>query len=249
MKKYLVDYAYLTDIGSVRIINEDQVQIVKNDSGDILMIVADGMGGCNRGDYASKVTIDFITNEFKKRKKFIFKFMIKFWLRSLINKINRIIFENNKNSKIYFNSGTTVIVAIIHKNNLIITNVGDSRAYLYKNNLLIRLSEDQSYINFLEKTGQIKTKEIEKYKQNNILLNSLGTYPSIMFKLKSLRYKTGSILLCSDGLYNNLSEKEIIEILDSDKNAKDKVTEFIKKANFNGGSDNITAALLVRKLA
>ena len=117
MKKYLVDCAYLTDIGTVRIINEVQTQIVKNDSGDILMIVADGMDGCNRGDYASKVTVDIITNEFKK-KKFIFKFMIKFLLRSLINKINRIVFEDNENSKIYFNYGTTVIIAIIHKNNL-----------------------------------------------------------------------------------------------------------------------------------
>ena len=250
MKKYLIDFAYLTDIGCVRIINEDQTQIIKNNSGDILMVVADGMGGGNRGDYASKITVDFITNEFKKQKKFFFKFMIKFWLRKLINKINKIIFNDNKNSKIYSNTGTTVIIAVVHKNNLIIVNIGDSRAYLHKNNSLIHLSEDQSYINFLKKTNQIKKEEIKKYQnQNNILLNALGTYPSVMFKLKSIKYKIGSVLLCSDGLYNNLTEKEIIKILNSKKNAKEKVAELIKKANLNGGSDNITAALLIKKIA
>lgn len=248
-KKYLVDYAYLTDTGSVRIVNEDQTQIIKNNSGDILMIVADGMGGCNRGDYASKVTVDFITNEFKKQKRFIFKFMIKFWLGNLINKINKIIFNDNKNSKIYSNTGTTVIIAVIHKNSLIVANVGDSRAYLYEKNSLTYLSEDQSYINFLKKTGQIKNEEIKKYQdQNNILINALGTHPSVMFKMKSLKYTTGSILLCSDGLYNNLNEQEIIEILNNDQNAQEKVTNLIKKANLNGGSDNITATLLIRKI-
>lgn len=244
-KKYLTDFASLTDVGKIRVVNQDQAQIVKNNSGDILMIVADGMGGHNRGDYASKTTVDFVINEFQN-KKFFFNFTIKLWLKKTLKKINKILFNINKHSKIYYDTGTTAIIAIIHKNKLTVINIGDSRAYLQQENKnLVLLTKDQSYVNFLKHIQPTKEDEIKKNK--NVLLNALGIYPSVMFNIKSIKFTTGTILLCSDGLYNNLNENEMINILNNGQNAMKKVCDFIEKVNANNGDDNIAVALLIRK--
>lgn len=245
---YQSDFAYQVDIGKIRIKNDDQANILTNSNGDTLMIVADGMGGHNKGDYASKLTVDYISDEFKKRKKgFISIFVAKLWLQYIVSKANKLVFDTSEKSNQYKGMGTTLVVALIRKKNVIVLNVGDSRAYLYHSDKLERLSEDQSYVDYLKRSGQISEKEAEKRKDKNVLLNALGIYPSISFNSRLLSYHDEPILLCSDGLFNNLKERNIKDIIKEGLDAKNTVKELINAANKNGGSDNIAVAYFLRR--
>lgn len=245
---YLNDFAYQVDVGKVRIKNEDQATILTNSSGDILMVVADGMGGRNKGDYASKLAIDILSEEFKKRKKgFISIFVAKLWLQYVVGKANKLVYNTAEKDKTSKGMGTTLVTVLIRKNNIVVLNVGDSRAYLYHNDKIERLSEDQSYVDYLKRSGQISESEAEKRKDKNVLLNALGIYPSISFNSRLLMYHNEPLLLCSDGLFNNLKEKEIASIIKKGMNAKLTVKELINSANKNGGSDNIAVAYFMRK--
>lgn len=244
---YQTDFAYQTDIGKIRIKNEDQATILTNSNGDTLMIVADGMGGHNKGDYASKLTIDVISEEFKKHKKgFISIFVAKLWLQYAVSKANKTVFNTAEKSVDCKGMGTTLVAVLIRKKNIIVLNVGDSRAYLYRNDKLERLSEDQSYVDYLKRSGQITESEAEKRKDKNVLLNALGIYPSISFNSRMLTYHDEPILLCSDGLFNNLKEANIKDIVKKGVSAKSTVSELIMSANRNGGSDNIAVAYFLR---
>lgn len=245
---YLNDFAYQVDVGKVRIKNEDQATILTNSSGDILMVVADGMGGRNKGDYASKLAIDILSEEFKKRKKgFISIFVAKLWLQYVVGKANKLVYNTAEKDKTSKGMGTTLVTVLIRKNNIVVLNVGDSRAYLYHNDKIERLSEDQSYVDYLKRSGQISESEAEKRKDKNVLLNALGIYPSISFNSRLLMYHNEPLLLCSDGLFNNLKEKDIATIIKKGVNAKLTVKELINSANKNGGSDNIAVAYFMRK--
>lgn len=142
--------------------------------------------------------------------------------------------------------GTTLVAVLIRKNNIIVLNVGDSRAYLYQNDKLTKISVDQTYVDYLKRSGQISESEAEKRKDKNVLLNALGIYPSISFDSKLLMYHNEPILLCSDGLFNSLKENIIAEVIKKRIGAKATVNELIALANKNGGSDNISVAYFIR---
>lgn len=244
---YKIDSFYQIDPGKVRIKNEDQANIITNSNGDTLMIVADGMGGHNKGDYASKLAVDSISDEFKKRKlPFTSIFSARLWLQNVINKANKLVFNTAEKVKEYKGMGTTLVVALIRKKNAIILNVGDSRAYIYRNDKLERLSEDQSYVDYLKRSGIIDEAEAENRKDKNILLSALGVYPSVSYNSKILLYHNEPILLCSDGLFNSVKEEDIKNIIKKKSPAKVTVRELINSANKNGGSDNIAAAYFIR---
>lgn len=245
--KYIHDYSYLTDIGRVRLTNEDRA-LVLNYQDEILIIVADGMGGHNKGDYASKRAIDMISNAFKNRRfKFLSILAGKLWLHNIVNKTNKEIYNIAESNPLYKGMGTTLVVALIKNNNMVILNAGDSRAYIYKNNDLKLLSEDDSYVDFLKRTGKVTESEANERPDKNILLNALGIYPSISFDSRMHRYHNEPLLLCSDGVYNNLSKTELVNILANNENSKNKVMSIILKANENGGSDNLGVAIYSRK--
>lgn len=244
---YQVDYAYQVDIGKVRLKNDDQATILTNSNGDTLMLVADGMGGQKKGDYASKLTVDLLSNEFKKHKKgFISIFVAKLWLQYAVSKANKLVYDTAEKNSDCKGMGTTLVAVLIRKKNIVVLNVGDSRAYLYHNDKLERLSEDESYVDYLKRSGQITESEAEKRKDKNVLLNALGIYPSISYNSRLLTYNDEPLLLCSDGLFNNVKENDIKDIIKKSMNAKSTVNELIADANKNGGTDNIAVAYFIR---
>ena len=244
---YLIDSYFSTDVGRVRLVNEDQVTILFNKNGEILMLVCDGMGGQNKGDYASNLTLKFISEKFKKKKESLSIVTTRIWLEEIINKANKLVFSTGESSSIYKGMGTTIVAAIIRKNNIVIVNAGDSRAYMYKDKVLNKLSVDHSVVERLKQYGKINENEANKRLDKNVLTNALGIYPSISFNSKIYKYNNEPILLCSDGIFNNLSDREIIEIISLKISAKDKVIKMIANANRNGGSDNLSVAYLERK--
>ena len=245
MKKYLTGrFAYRTDIGKVRVSNEDQAIALTNASGNVLLVVCDGMGGQNKGDLASSLAIHTIITSFKSRKGFMNAYFAKLWVSRAIREANRSIYEQSQSNPNYRGMGTTVTLLLIIKDIAILGHVGDSRCYFLKNHHdLVQMSEDQTYVNYLLRTEQITPEEALTHPKRHVLMNALGIYPSASIDLKTFPYLNEGVLLCSDGLYNNVPYDDIAAIVKGSDTIEQKVNELIAIGNKNGGSDNIAVVL------
>jgi serine/threonine protein phosphatase PrpC len=239
---YKGTYAFKTDIGKVRVSNEDQAYVQLNSDGEVFLIVCDGMGGQNKGDYASKMAIDSMLDSFAHKNSHVPSFLRKTWITQAVKKANGIIFDEADKNSVYKDTGTTLVAAWIVKDKLVLANVGDSRCYALKNDMLVRLSEDQTYVDFLYRTGKISESQTLSHPERHVLMNALGIYPSASVDVKVIPYHGEPILLCSDGLYNNVAENEIRSLISTDERADQKALSLINEANNNGGSDNIAVA-------
>ena len=245
MKKYLTGrFSYKTDIGRVRVSNEDQAIALTNASGNVLLVVCDGMGGQNKGDLASSLAINTIVSSFKDRKGFLNNYFAKLWVGSAIKEANRSIYEQSQNNPNYRGMGTTITLLLIIKDIAILGHVGDSRCYFLKNHHdLVQMSEDQTYVGYLLRTGQITPEEALTHPKRHVLMNALGIYPSASIDIKTFPYLNEEILLCSDGLYNNVPHDDISAVIKGNDSVEQKVNELIAIGNKNGGSDNIAVVL------
>ena len=231
-------YSFKTDIGKVRLTNEDQVSATVNAKGDIFLIACDGMGGQNKGELASSIAVSHLIDDFNS-SKFINILDAQFWLNRRIRAVNKYINNEARKNPLYRGMGTTLTAAIIYHDVLIIAQIGDSRLYEIRNHELIQLTKDQTYVNYLYNTGQIKKEEMETHPRRHMLMNALGTYPSVDIDISVKPYTNQTLMICTDGLYNNVSETTIASILKGSDSPEEKVNELISIANSNGGSDNI----------
>ena len=245
MKKYLTGrFSYKTDIGKVRLNNEDQAVALTNASGNVLLIVCDGMGGQNKGDLASSLALNTIVSSFKNRKGFSNTYLAKLWVSKAIREANKSVYEQSQTNETYHGMGTTVTLLLIIKDVAILGHVGDSRCYFLKNRHdLVQISEDQSYVAYLVRTGQITPEEALTHPKRHVLMNAVGIYPSASIDVRAFPYLGEIVLLCSDGLYNNVPLSDITAILKGDDAVEQKVNELIAIGNKNGGSDNIAVVL------
>jgi len=231
-------YALRTDMGKVRMTNEDQVAATVNSRGDVFLLVCDGMGGQNKGELAASMAISLMIDAFKE-SKFRGALDVQMWLNRKIRATNKYINNEARNNPLYRGMGTTLTAVIIHNENYILAQIGDSRLYEVKDNEMKQISDDQTYVNYLYHTGQITEEEMKTHPRRHMLMNALGTYPSVDIDISVHPYDNQTLMLCSDGLYNNVSENTISSILKSTDSPEEKVNELISIANTNGGSDNI----------
>lgn len=248
-KNYHGTYAYKTDIGRVRKTNEDRAIILMNSDNEVFLAVSDGMGGSEKGDVTSKLTIDLLNASFKKKKKHRYLFSDKRWITRTCKSINKKIYsmaekvnKTEKNSE-KIGMGCTLVAVLISGERMMIANIGDSRAYMLKDGEIKQLTTDQTYVEYLLKTGKITEEGAKTHPDRHVLTNALGVYNSLSLSITDMPYHGESILLCSDGLYNNLDSKEIANILLTDERTDQKVVSLISIANHAGGSDNIGIAL------
>ena len=245
MKKYLTGrFSYRTDIGKVRLTNEDQAMAITNASGNVLLVVCDGMGGQNKGDLASSLALHTIVNSFKSRKGFFNSYFARLWVGSAIREANKSIYEQSQSNPTYRGMGTTITLLLIMKDIAILGHVGDSRCYFLRNHHdLVQISEDQTYVAYLLRTGQITPEEALTHPKRHVLMNALGIYPSASVDIKAFPYLGEEVLLCSDGLYNNVAFDDIAAVVKGNDSIEQKVNELIAIGNKNGGSDNIAVVL------
>ena len=243
-KKYIYGrYSFRTDTGKVRMNNEDRAVALTNTRGNILLIVCDGMGGQNKGDLASSIAVETISRAFEEKDKFSNKFFAKRWVANIVRQANSDIYRQSSRSQQYQGMGTTITLALIINDYMIVAQVGDSRAYSYRNRNLTQLTEDQTYVQYLYRIGKITKEEIDTHPKRHVLMNALGIYPSLDLDIKVHPYLGDTILLCSDGLYNNVAYKDILSIMKGNDTPDQKVNELISLANTNGGSDNIAVVI------
>ena len=234
-----------SDVGKLRDINEDYYYISQEDDEIQVFILADGMGGYNGGEIASKLAtttaLSYIKSNFNNIEKE--KDDILNLIKSAMEYANMIVYEKSTEEIELKGMGTTLEVCLIYNNKVYIGHVGDSRTYRLRKDFLRRLTRDHSYVQKLVKDGTITEKEAENHPKKNMLMKALGctafVEPDVTVKAF---IKDDIILMCSDGLTNMLEEEEITNIIKQEGNLA--AEKLIEKANENGGYDNITAIII-----
>ena len=242
-RKFSGQFNYLCDQGKVRKSNEDVVKGLLNTNNDVLLFVADGMGGHNKGEYASNLILNCLTRDFLEKKFFFNSIDAYSWLIKEGKKINTKMFDYQEKNEDFKGMGSTLCAVIITKSKFIVMNVGDSRCYILKDKKLIQMTEDHTYVNYLVKSGQISEKEALIHPKRHYLTNCVGINPSFSCDISIHEYHGEPIFICSDGLYNNVSIQDIEANLNTKVLTNEKVKNLVNLANFNGGTDNISCIL------
>lgn len=236
-----------TDIGKMRDMNQDYYYISNNDKNYGLYILADGMGGYEGGEIASKLAtesvIEYINNKFEEYNK---KENILKLINEAIEYANTKIYEKSQETEELEEMGTTLEVCLIIDDDIYIGHIGDSRIYTVQNNKLTKLTTDHSYVEQLVKDGTITREEAATHPKKNMLIKALGCLgkakPDVFKEKLNLN---DTIFICSDGLTNMVKDEEIESILNEE--IENKAEKLIEKANNAGGYDNITTIIIENK--
>ena len=232
-----------TDIGLVRASNEDKALSLIDSEGNILLCVCDGMGGYMKGDFASKIASDVISAAFNGKRRWFFSWQITRWISKVIRSINYSVYNESAFNEAFKGMGTTLVMAIFFKNKIFIVNIGDSRCYRLDKDQIKQLTRDQTYVEYLASHKEITPEEKLTSKDRHALMNFIGQHKTVDYELKIERNEGKTILLCSDGLYNNASNKQIFSALDNKDRLDQKISTLIGIAKANGGTDNIAVSL------
>lgn len=234
-----------TDVGKVRKMNQDNFIFGQLNDNATYALVCDGMGGPKGGNIASQLACNIISEKIKEgfRKDFTESSIKNLMITSIINANNQIL-ELGQSKKAYEGMGTTVILVLVVENSAYITNVGDSRVYLLKNNSLNQLTTDHSIVQSLVEQGKITKEQAKTHPHKNLITRAVGIENDVEIDFQVVDLdKNEIILLCTDGLTNMCSDEQIQAILGM-KKFSHICDELIKVANENGGTDNITAVVM-----
>ena len=242
-----MEFSYLTDPGQVRDHNEDSVTIVKNNSGEILMAVADGMGGHKGGEIASSIAITHIGKRFIDTSSVGNKEDAINFLKEIVSEANMLLYRYTEENPESLGMGTTIVMALLTDEFLLFGNIGDSSGFVIKNKKLYKITNDHTLVNLLVKSGEITEEEAKDHPRKNVLMRALGANISVEMDVFDVERDVNAILLCSDGLTNMLDDTQIENVLNSDIDIDAKVQKLINKANNRGGTDNISVAYLQKE--
>ena len=234
----------ITDVGMKRSVNQDCVYCSEDNVGIFpnLFIVADGMGGHKAGDMASKLCVSTFTESVKNSE-----------LRTPVSILGEAVFtahnkvqEASSDNDDYTGMGTTLVAATIMDDKLFVVNIGDSRLYILRDELM-QITEDHSLVEEMVKSGELEKENVKSHPNKNIITRALGIGYDVQPDYFNVDiYEGDIILMCTDGLTNELSDAEIEYIIKSNSDNPDKAgMTLLNKANEAGGKDNITV-LLVR---
>ena len=236
---------FLTDRGQVRKHNEDAGGIFYNHSGQLLAIIADGMGGHQAGDVASKMAVQLIDEQWKNTEAQLRPEHAEAWLSKALQYMNQKIYERSIANEECHGMGTTVVLAICAQDFISVAHIGDSRCYLLNDFGFTQITEDHSLVNALVQSGEITKDDAQSHPRKNVVLKSLGTDQHVTADIRSISWDQGNqLLLCSDGLSDKVLDDELKSFMQS-SDALEKVgQEMVDLANARGGEDNVSLILI-----
>lgn len=236
-------HAARSDRGKIRELNEDSFRIVENCPGvPAAFIIADGMGGHNSGEVASKSAVDF-TAEYMLSNPALFSSeeTITDAIREAMTKANEAVYSESMADMANSGMGTTLTIAVVLNSKLFIGHIGDSRVYLIRNGRIERITTDHSYIEELIKNGSISRDEAFKHPGRNVLTRALGCFEAVETDTYVCDMMDGDcFILCTDGLSGELGDDEILETAAGIEDPETICGKLVDKANEKGGEDNIT---------
>ena len=240
----MTQLGFKSNTGAVREKNEDACFVIP---GHNVYIVADGVGGNNAGEVASRTVVQGIAEYVREvpldecgTDEEICSYFI-----DCLAKVNEEVVTLGQNHREHRGMATTVVTAYIRDGKAYIMHVGDSRAYLFRDGELTQLTEDHTYVNELLKSGAITCEEAEAHSQKHYITRAIGADIFVKSDFYRVPIKPGDILmLCSDGLHGEVEEQKLIEILNEEENMPQACTKLVDAAIEGGGRDNITVVLV-----
>ncbi len=235
---------FKSDKGKKRFNNEDACFVMLHNR---LYVVADGVGGSNAGEVASRMAVTETANYFIDHsiEECGNDDEINAYFEDCVKHVNNTIYHKSQKNTENRGMATTLVFAYANKGSVYIANIGDSRAYLYRNKKLIQVTEDHTYVNELVQAGLISKTGAENHKEKHKITRAVGAEEEVKADMFKVDVQLGDkILICTDGLYGEVNEKSIGKILDKDKTMSETCEELVNQANINGGHDNITVICL-----
>ena len=232
----------MTDIGSKRTNNQDSIFFSDAPVGALpnLYIVADGMGGHRAGDKASRMAID-ITVDYVKKSNLENPIAI---LKRAMLVANNEIFKAADHDPDLTGMGTTMVAAVAKNGKLYVANVGDSRLYSINNDIK-QITMDHSLVEELIRNGELERKKGRNHPEKNIITKAMGSREEVIPDFFEIDINTeDKFLLCSDGLSNMVEDDEIRDIIVEQDDLDKAALALIDRANYYGGSDNISVVLI-----
>ena len=224
------EFGAKSDVGKIRANNEDSYKIAQN-----FAIVADGMGGHQKGEVASALAVEIISDFISDKKCSVVQ---------AIDASNKEIYKKSQ-KKEFLGMGTTVVMCLMENDKAIFANVGDSRGYMFSQGKLEQVTKDHSLVQKLIDDGEITEAEAEKREDKSVILRAVGADKDVTVDVFEKDVVSGDvIMLCSDGLSNSVKNDEIALILNGEDSLQKKAERLVETANKNGGYDNITVVLL-----
>ena len=223
-----------TDVGRTRQVNEDSYLVQ-----DPLFVVADGMGGHVAGDVASRTVVEKLTEETRGDTPTPES------LAPLVRAANAEVFNKARSDSTLQGMGTTCTILLLEGTDAHLAHVGDSRAYLFRDQSLRQITEDHTLVQRMVQEGRLSQEEAHKHPQRNIITRVLGVDPDVSVDTFSVEAKPGDrFLLCSDGLSSMLEDAEIEAVLRSESEPQAAAELLVARANEAGGEDNITVVIV-----
>ncbi len=238
----LMIIAGATHIGLIRAINQDAYLILEKEQ-QKLLLVCDGIGGGKAGDVAAGLATKifekaFLLKDSKRDDETQYE-----WIKQTVNQANEAILLDALTSHHKEGMGTTLVGALISDVSTIIFHLGDSRVYAYYDELIC-MTQDHNYARDLLKEGVLNEVDIQRHPKRNSLTNALGIWKKYSIDINKIDSSYRYLMLCSDGLYGYVEEKEMINVLKSQLPLTQKISVLIDEANKNGGYDNITLIIV-----
>ncbi len=239
-------YAAGTDRGLVRETNEDSFNVIPgSQEAPYVFIVADGMGGHNCGEIASRTAVEYISDYFAQNAgSYMNAEDSGFALKKLVEAANQEVWEKSLETPETNGMGTTLTMAVIVDKTVTIAHVGDSRLYLARSGEMRKVTDDHSYIEELVRKGSLTREEAEKHPGKNIITRAIGSSPELEVDILSLTMEADDMMvLCTDGLTNMLCEDEIFETAGNNQ-PEAACEQLIEAAKKHGGEDNVTVIII-----
>lgn len=240
---YQISVSSISDIGLIRQNNEDSSKLLNDEQ---FFVLADGMGGHQAGEVASKETVDKICSLFQQHYDCFHQSidLAKQTLKEIIQEVNTLIYQLGRENPNLRGMGTTLCCIFFHSEGLIYGHVGDSRIYRLRKEKLEQITQDHSLLRELIELGQLSEKQAEDFVYKNIITRAIGTDPTVEPSINETHLEVGDIfLLCTDGLSDLVGVEKMQEII-SHHSQKDALQLLVENAKKNGGYDNITAILV-----
>ena len=230
----------ITDVGMVRSLNEDFVEYLENENFGIY-VVADGMGGHNAGEVASKIAaqgiVEYISNRVDTEDKYEL-------LESAIKNVNHKIYTHSLKDYKLSGMGTTITACFRFEDRIQVANVGDSCCFGIKRDVIRKITKDHSLVQELVDIGTISEDEALNHPRKNIITRAVGTSDNVKVDIFDLDIEEYDFyLLCSDGLTNELCKEEILKIVYEQNTLLAVCEKLVNLAKVKGGRDNITVLL------
>lgn len=235
----------LTDPGNIRSQNQDAYNIVEFGHDRALMIVCDGMGGAKSGNVASSMAAEAFVAQVRRSQRLALSVeRVKQILLGALELANKAVYEHAKLGDEYSGMGTTLVAAFLLKNTAVVINVGDSRAYHFSAQGVHQVTRDHSIVELMVQRGELTPEQAKTYPGKNLITRAVGTEPEVEGDLYVQElHKDDCLLLCSDGLSNEMDDQEILfEVVHGMKKSTC-CERLLSIAKNRGAPDNVTVVL------